>query len=65
MINRYKRSKIESIWSDHNKYVIWTKIECLVAEQLANLGTIPKKAALEVKKKAKFNVEEIHKKKVK
>ena len=59
MIPRYNRPKIESIWSDQNKYKIWTDIECLIAEQLSNLGIIPKEAALEIKDKAKFNVEEI------
>ena len=60
MIPRYNRPKIEAIWSDHNKYKIWTDIECLIAEQLSNLGTIPNEAAIEIKKKAKFNVEEIN-----
>ena len=59
MIPRYNRPKIEAIWSDQNKYEIWTNIECLIAEQLSKLGTIPKKAAIEIKKKAKFNVKEI------
>ena len=60
MIPRYNRPKIESIWSDENKYLIWTEIECLIAEQLASLGKIPKEAAKEIRKKAKFNVEEIN-----
>ena len=59
MIPRYNRPKLEKIWSDENKYEIWTEIECLIAEQLSNLGTIPKNAAKEIRKKAKFNVEEI------
>ena len=60
MIPRYNRPKIEAIWSDQNKYKIWTDIECLIAEQLSNLGTIPKKAAIEIRNKAKFNVKEIN-----
>ena len=60
MIRRYNRPKIELIWSEKNKYQIWTNIECLIAEQLANIGKIPKKAAREIKKKAKFNVDEIN-----
>ena len=60
MIPRYNRPKIEAIWSDENKYRIWTDIECLIAEQLSNIGKIPKGAAIEIKKKAKFNVEEIN-----
>ena len=60
MIPRYNRPKIEAIWSDKNKYHIWTDIECLIAEQLAILGEIPKEAAEDIRKKAKFNVEEIN-----
>ena len=60
MIPRYNRPKIEAIWSDENKYKIWTDIECLIADQLSNIGKIPKKAAIEIKKKAKFNVKEIN-----
>jgi adenylosuccinate lyase len=60
MIPRYNRPKIEAIWSDKNKFKIWTNIECLIADQLANLGKIPKKAAKEIRKKAKFNVGEIY-----
>ena len=60
MIPRYNRPKIEKIWSDENKYRIWTDIECLIAEQLSYLGKIPKNAAKEIRKKAKFNVKEIN-----
>ena len=61
MIPRYNRPKIEKIWSDENKFKIWTEIECLIAEQLANIGTIPKQAAKDIRKKAKFNIKEIEK----
>ena len=61
MIPRYNRPKIEKIWSLENKFTIWTEIECLIAEKQAMLGVIPKKAAKEIRNKAKFNVEEIEK----
>ena len=61
MIPRYNRPLLETIWSDQNKYKIWTEIECLIAEQLANLKKIPRIAAIEIRKKAKFNVKEINK----
>ena len=61
MIPRYNRPKIERIWSLENKFKIWTDIEILIAEKQANLGIIPKKAAKDIKKKAKFNVKEIEK----
>jgi len=60
MIPRYNRPKIENIWTDKNKFKIWTDIECHIADQLANLGTIPKEAAIEIRKNAKFNVDEIN-----
>ena len=61
MIPRYNRPKIEKIWTLENKFKIWTDIEILIAEKLSNIGVIPKIAAKEIKKKAKFNVNEIHK----
>tara|TARA_B100002051_G_C16736219_1_gene641374 strand:+ start:1659 stop:2951 length:1293 start_codon:yes stop_codon:yes gene_type:complete len=61
MIPRYNRPNIEKIWSLENKFNIWTEIECLIAEKQASLKIIPKKAALDIRKKAKFNVKEIEK----
>ncbi len=61
MIPRYNRPKIEKIWSLENKFKIWTEIECLIAEKQASLGIIPKKAAKDIKRKARFNVKEIEK----
>ncbi len=61
MIPRYNRPEIEKIWSLENKFNIWTHIECLIAEKQAHLGIIPKKAANDIKKNAKFNVKEIEK----
>ena len=61
MIPRYNRPNIEKIWSLENKFKIWTEIECLIAEKQALLGIIPKKAAKDIRKKAKFNVKEIEK----
>ncbi len=61
MIPRYNRPEIEKIWSLENKFKIWTKIECLIAEKQADLKIIPKKAAKDIKNKAKFNVKEIEK----
>ena len=61
MIPRYSREKIKSIWSDENKFTIWTEIECLIAEQLSNIGTIPKQDAKNIRDKAKFDISEINK----
>ncbi len=61
MIPRYNRPEIEKIWSLENKFKIWTEIESLIAEKQSILGIIPKKAAKDIRKKAKFNVKEIEK----
>ena len=60
MIPRYNRPKIASIWTLENKFQIWTDIEILIAEKLSDIGVIPKIAAKEIRKKAKFNVNEIN-----
>ena len=52
MIPRYSSPKIEKIWSLENKFSIWSKIECLVAEKLATNGSIPKKAAKDIRNNA-------------
>jgi len=61
MIHRYNRPNIEKIWKIENKFKIWTDIEILIAEKLSDIGVIPKIAAKEIRKKAKFNVKEINK----
>ena len=60
MIPRYNRPIIENIWTLENKFKIWTEIEILIAEKLSDIGIIPKIAAKEIRKKAKFNVDEIN-----
>ena len=61
MIPRYSRPKIEKIWSLDNKYSLWLEIECLIAEKLSINKTIPKQAALDIRKKSSFNIKEIEK----
>ena len=61
MIPRYNRPQIEKIWTLQNKFKIWTDIEILIAEKLAEIGVIPKIASKEIRRKAKFNVDEINK----
>jgi len=61
MIPRYNRPKIANIWTLENKFKIWTEIEVLIADKLSDIGVIPKIAAKEIRKRAKFNVNEINK----
>ena len=60
MIPRYNRPIIENIWTLENKFKIWTEIEILIAEKLSDMGVMTKKSAEEIRKKAKFNVDEIN-----
>ncbi|MBM3251314.1 MAG: adenylosuccinate lyase [Candidatus Omnitrophica bacterium] len=59
MIERYTLPKMGKIWQDENKFSIFLKIEVLSCEAMAKLGKIPKKAVAKIKKKAKFDLENI------
>ena len=61
MIDRYSRKEIKKIWEEKNKYQIWLDIEIAAAQAMEKLNVIPKGVAAKVKKKAKINVERIHK----
>jgi adenylosuccinate lyase len=45
MIARYARAEFADIWSQATKYKIWFEIEAHAADAMAQLGTIPKRAA--------------------
>ena len=59
MIERYTLPRMKNLWSDENKYAKWLEIELLVCEAQAQLGSIPKKAVPQIKKKAKFDPQRI------
>ncbi len=61
MIKRYSRKELVNIWSEENKYKIWLDVEVAAAQAMEKLGQIPKGVSKTVKKKAKINVERIHK----
>ena len=61
MILRYSRKEMLNIWNEKNKYQIWLNIEIAAAQAMENLKLIPKGVAKKVKKKAKINVDRIHK----
>lgn len=47
------------IWTEQNKYQTWLQVEVLACEALAKFGQIPKTAANNIRKKARFSVERI------
>ncbi len=61
MIDRYSRKELKSIWEEKNKYQIWLDIEVYAAQSMEKLKLIPRGVAKKVKRKAKINVERIHK----
>ncbi len=61
MIKRYSRKELTDIWSEENKYKIWLDVEVAAAEAMEKLDQIPKGVASVVRKKAKINVNRIHK----
>ena len=61
MIERYSRKEVRKIWDEKNKYQIWLDIEIAAAQAMEKLKIIPKGVSTKVKKKAKINVERIHK----
>ena len=61
MIDRYSRKELKSIWEEKNKYQIWLDIEVYAAQSMEKLKLIPRGVAKKIKRKAKINVERIHK----
>ena len=61
MIDRYSRKELKEIWDEKNKYKIWLDIEIAAAQAMEKLKIIPKGVSVKVRKKAKINVDRIHK----
>ena len=61
MIERYSRKEMVKIWEEKNKYEIWLNIEIAAAQAMEKLKQIPKGVATKIRKRAKINVDRIHK----
>jgi adenylosuccinate lyase len=59
VIDRYSRPAMRELWSDKRKFEIWLEIETLACEAMAELGQIPTEDAAEIRKRARFSIEEI------
>lgn len=59
MIERYSREEMVKIWDLNSKFNYYLQVELAVCDAYAELGTIPKEAAEEIRKKATFSVERI------
>ncbi|HEY4662721.1 MAG TPA: adenylosuccinate lyase [Candidatus Humimicrobiaceae bacterium] len=60
MIPRYTTKEMGAVWSEENKFRKWLEIEKAVAMAQADLGIIPRKAADDITKNAKFEVSKIN-----
>ena len=60
MIARYSRPEMRAIWSDQRKFEIWLEIETIACDAMARLGLIPKEDAAVIRKKGKFEIDEIN-----
>ncbi len=47
------------IWTEENKFQTWLLVEILACEALAKIGQIPKKAAQNIRRKARFSLDRI------
>ncbi|XIF20181.1 MAG: adenylosuccinate lyase [Acetilactobacillus jinshanensis] len=54
MIDRYTRKNMGSIWTLHNQYETWLKVEIAVDEGWAKLGKIPQDDVVKFKRNARF-----------
>src|SRR5215468_11267153 len=51
---------MRAIWSDQRKFEIWLEIETIACDAMARLGLIPKEDAAVIRKKGKFEIDEIN-----
>lgn len=59
MIDRYTREEMKQFWTQDFKFQCMLEVEQSVAEVQAELKIIPKQAAIDIRKKAKFKINEI------
>ncbi len=59
MIDRYSNTVLKKLWSDENKYKAWLEVEILAAEAWSELGIIPKRDVVALRKNASFSVSRI------
>ena len=61
MIERYSRKEIKKIWEEKNKYQLWLDIEIAAAQGMEKFNIIPKGVSAKISRKAKIDIEKIHK----
>ena len=59
MIERYTRAEMGAVWTQENRFRRMLDVEIAVAETQAELGLIPKDAAVDIREKSAFKVDRI------
>ena len=59
MIDRYSRKEMAEIWTLESKFQYYLNVELAVCDAYAQVGTITKEIANEIRQKACFNIERI------
>lgn len=59
MIERYTLQNMKNVWSEETKFSKMLEIELFICEAWNKLGKIPDNSLLNIKSKAKFNIERI------
>ena len=52
MIDRYSTKDMTNIWSDHNRFKTWLKVELAVTEAMVEKNIVPRESYDIIKKKA-------------
>src|SRR5437899_5622557 len=60
MIERYTLPEMGALWSEQTRFQKWLDVEIAVCEVHAEMGTIPRAALEQIKRRAKFSVERIN-----
>ncbi|MCX6935465.1 MAG: hypothetical protein NTZ01_04625 [Verrucomicrobia bacterium] len=60
MILRYSRPQMTSLWSEEAKLSRWMEIEILACEAMATRRIIPRKDARTIRRRAKFDIRQVH-----
>jgi adenylosuccinate lyase len=60
MIPRYSRPEMLAVWSEQNKFQRWLDVEVAACEAWAELGQIPREAAVKIRRDASFDVDKIN-----
>ena len=59
MISRYTRPEMAALWSEEQRYELWTRIEVAVCRALAERGEIPRRAFETIEARAKVEPERV------